>query len=729
MNLNIIKMQKESRRNPWLKIPGFLLTFMMIITLAGTAWAEESKDENEKAVSIKKVLVTVTANKIEEKLKDVPQSISVLDSLSIEEKGIKNMVDLIREIPNMSTLSDKSQEIGVNFRGLNSSVFSNTNPVVIYVDGVPNSMKFMFDSSLANVEQIEVLRGPQGTMYGRGTIGGVINIITSKPKNIWTGTLGAEYGTGKSHYMQGILNVNGPLIDDTLYMGLSGSWQQHGGWINNHHSGVEENVNKIKNFRPSGYLHFTPNKRFKARLTIKSDYANDDWVEGYGLTGGPSIDQFNRKDAENANYDVDTFFEVNSLSQSLKLSYEFDHMTFNSVTTHSNLEIDQESDVDYSNSALWEGLRLLSQIDIDTWTQEFRLSSKQNVQIRWVAGVYLDFEKQSQDPYGYEFPAFYNNMFLGNFYINSDSTGKSSTQAIFGQLMIPFSRFELTLGGRYQRVKKDIDLDTYYLPIGMEGPPMYEMDSDKSWTAFLPKVAISYKMNDDWTAYLSYSRGYMPGGFNFFANGGTVENNRFEPQWSTNYELGLKGSLRQLNVSAALFRMDINDIHVYRTEGALYLTDNAEKAHSQGIELELNYRPINSLELTAAVGILDSEYEDYDIGNGIKFDGKRIEQTPAHNISLGVGYYHPKGFYARVDARNRGVTYFFDDVNKDFARHGSYTLLNARIGYRLSRWDLFIFGTNLTDEEYITSFKSNFALTLATFGRPRRVGVGFRYRY
>jgi iron complex outermembrane recepter protein len=222
----------------------------------------------------------------------------------------------------------------------------------------------------------------------------------------------------------------------------------------------------------------------------------------------------------------------------------------------------------------------------------------------------------------------------------------------------------------------------------------------------------------------------MPGGFNFFANSGTVEDNRFEPQWSTNYELGLKGHFRQLMVSAALFRLDIRDIHVYRSEGAMYMTDNAKKAHSQGIELELNYRPLNSLELTAAVGLIDATYDDYDVGNGLKFDGKRIEQTPSHSISLGVGYYHPKGFYARIDARNRGVTYFYDDVNKDFARRDSYTIFNARIGFRLSSWDLFAFGTNLTDQEYITSFKSSSALTtLAAFGRPRRLGVGFRFRY
>lgn len=671
--------------------------------------------------------VTVSANKIEEDVTRVPQSITVLTQELLEEKGIRNIAEVINEIPNMSVSPNHGSS--VNFRGLNTSMFTNNNPVVIYVDGVPYSDRYGFDTSLANVERIEVLRGPQGTLYGKDAIGAVINVVTKQPANTWQGQVGSEYGS--HNYVQGTLQAGGPLIEDRLYLGIDGQFRRSDGWITNHYPGMRDDFNEWKDARFGGNLLYTPTDRLKVRLTLRHDYEKEFGEDGYALPAGARIADFNRRDAKRVAFDVPTYARYRSDSQGLSVDYDLGALTLASSTTHRRLDIKGEYDADFGNNPLFAGLRQFNDTDVDTWTQEFRVSSNNTEGLRWVAGMYFDFEQRDQGPYGMQFPGFdpVTFDFLGNFEMNAESRTDSNTQALFGQVMIPFwDRFELTLGGRYQRIAKKIDLDMYYLPVGFAGPPMFSFKEDKTWYAFLPKAALSYRISDDWTAYASWSKGYMPGGFNYFAMAGGADENSFAPQRSSNYELGIKGSFDRLRLSAALFRMDIKDIHVYKAVGTMYLTDNAKKAHSQGVEFEAGYWLTDTIEVSAAVGFIDAKYDDYDIGVA-RFDGRRIEQTPSHTARLGIAYLHPRGFYARADVKNQGAMYFYDDGNKDFARESSYTVADLRLGCRFAAWDLYAYVKNLTDEKYVNAFKSNSMMAVAGFGEPRTFGGGIRYRF
>ena len=143
--------------------------------------------------------VTVTANKMEEDIKDIPQSITVMTDVDIEEKGIKDVSELIEYIPNLSSTGT------VNFRGLNSSTFTNTSPMTIYVDGVPYTHMWGFDKTISNILRVEVLRGPQGSIYGKDSMGGVINIVTREPSDIVEGSVKAEYGT--DNYQEAIFDI------------------------------------------------------------------------------------------------------------------------------------------------------------------------------------------------------------------------------------------------------------------------------------------------------------------------------------------------------------------------------------------------------------------------------------------------------------------------------------------------------------------------------------------
>ena len=165
--------------------------------------------------------------------------------------------------------------------------YSNNNPVVIYIDGVPFINRYGYDASLVNVERVEVLRGPQGTLYGKDAIGGVINIVTKTPENKWHGKVGAEYGS--NNFMQGMFNMNGSLIADTLYMGINGKYEQDDGWIDNIHPGLDSDYNQSEQQQFGGYLLFAPTDRLSARLTLYKDRHILRGVDGYALPGGTDM--------------------------------------------------------------------------------------------------------------------------------------------------------------------------------------------------------------------------------------------------------------------------------------------------------------------------------------------------------------------------------------------------------------------------------------------------------
>ena len=697
-----------------------------LFLFSNTSWSNEAQDSQ----IMEQEGITVTANKIEENIQDIPQSITVVDELVLDEKGITDIPDLVWEIPNMSIATGLHGN-AVNFRGLNSSMFTNNNPVVIYIDGVPIIDRFAFDASLANVERVEVLRGPQGTLYGKDAIGGVINIVTKNPANEFQGKVGVEYGG--NNYMQGIFNVSGPLKNDTLFWGINGQYRQDDGWIENTNAGLGSKGNESGDRCISGYFLYTPTERLTARLTLTDDSNEESWMEGYVLSGGTDLSAFHRDDAEKVNFDVPTDTDRESFAQSLHLSYALDSMTLTSTTTHNKMDLEADYDADYGNNPDYEGLVQFGYSELETYTQELRLSGNNETGIRWVGGVYFDFEDRERGPYGMQFPNYDPVTYadLGAYDMNAESETGSTTYAVFGQVMVPLGeRFELTLGGRYQHIKKEIDQDMYYLPVGTIGPAMFSYSAEKEWDTFLPKAGLNYRLSDIWNTYVSYSQGYMLGGFNYFATSGTAGDNSFKPQKSANYEVGIKGTMDRLRVAASLFYMDIEDIHVYKAYGAgIYYTDNAESAHSQGIELELAYQPTDTIELTGALGIIEAKYDTYDAGGGISFDGQKIENTPAYTGTAGVFWTHPGGIYSRVDMRAIGDVHFYDDANKALVKEDSYITFDAKIGYQTGGWDFYVYGKNLSDEEYIVDFISNTSLSMAGFGEPLTVGAGIRYRF
>ena len=402
--------------------------------------------EEESGAMMEMPEMIVTANKIEEDVQNVPQSITVIGEDILEEKGIENVPDLIREIPN--AFYSPNHGNSVNFRGLNTSMFTSNNPVVIYVDGVPYSRANGFDASLVNVERIEVLRGPQGSLYGKDAIGGVINIVSKDPTNEFNGKVGVEYGS--FNFMQGLLNLNGPVLKDKLYFGVNGRHEQDDGWIENSYPGMEVDANRQRNQNFGAFLLFKPTERFKARLNVSSLYNKTYLEDGYALPGGSAVGDFIRDDAEKVSYDIETYREIESNAQSLHLSYDFDALTVTSMTTHRALKTEGDWDADFGDDPLWAGLVMFEDDETDTWTEELRFSSNNKDDFRWVGGVYLDTEEHETGPYGMQMPFNPSTYALEDWEYNAESISDSKTYAVFGQVMIPLiTDVELTLVSRH----------------------------------------------------------------------------------------------------------------------------------------------------------------------------------------------------------------------------------------------------------------------------------------
>ncbi len=573
--------------------------------------------------------ITVTANKMEEDIQKVPQSISVLDETEIEEMGLQTSMDVLAQIPGMVTTPDHG--IGVTFRGLKRSVFTGNNPIVMYVDDVPIANAYGFDLSLANIERIEVLRGPQGTLYGKDAIGGVINIITKAPDNTRQGEIGTKYSSFNTWHAQA--NINGPIMADTLFLGVSGQYDKSDGWIKNDYPGMDEDVGRYNNHDLNGYLLFTPTERLHVRLGVdhwtQTTHSPDEKALPYDFMGTgfgyQTLNDFHRDMAEHLRLDIEP---------------------------EDTTKIDAQADGDFSAGNSADGLVQIHNTELTSWTEELRLTSTNTAGLRWVGGLYLDREEDA------ETGAFQMSREMmqtpADMEQQSVSDMDTRTQAVFGQVMLPLGQvFELTLGGRYQRF-----------------------------------------LSDNYTAYASFSQGYMPGGFNTFSMGGNAEENTFEPQKSTSYEIGIKADHDMWRFNAAVFYMDIADIQIYKSPApGIFVTDNADKAHSFGAELEAAWLPLQGLELSAGISVMQAEYDDYDLGT-VTLDGEHMEGAPDHTLRLSAVYHHPDGLYGRADVRHVGNVHYYD-------------------------------GSAQTN-----AFKST-PMTggIAGFGDPRTIGVGLSYSF
>ena len=674
--------------------------------------------------------ITVTAQKREENIQEVPASITALSEIQIEDAGIKDIEDLVFYTPNLHMVkSGNHVEQQPIIRGMFNRM--NPNPMVgVFVDGVAYSRHLAYDPDLCDIERIEVLKGPQGTLFGRNTEAGAINIITKKPGNIWEGKASAGYGNYDSQDYSA--TIRGPLVKDTLFFGISGKRYLSDGYFENDYLGTDD-AEYRDDISGRAILRWTPTEAWDIILNANADRYED----GFG-PWSPF-----EEPTHHVNLDYKGELENDLNGQSLSLDYEGGWFRFTSITAHRDVDFDLDYDMDCTQ---FDMMRNYYEQDHNQWSQEVRLASpKDSGSLKWlIGGYYLDEDFDVDCTYDYRqgFPAWGVPPYMATM----KSKLHTENHAFFGQATYTlWEKLGLTAGLRYDHDKKEFNGTQFDTPDVM-GAGVATVKTEKTFSEWLPKFAIDYRFTQDFMGYASISKGYTAGSFNELDP--SVLGVPYDAEYSWNYEAGLKSGWldNRLILNLAAFYIDWKDKQVFIHTGAVSnIFKNAAEATSMGFEIEALARPVRGLEIVAGFGYLDAKFDEftepvYDPMTGEKtgeksYKDKKLALAPEYSYNLAVQYRYPlfnsNTLFSRLELQGVGDYYWeFDNEKKE----SSYEIVNAKLGYEGEYkgygFDLYLWAKNIFDEKYSTSaWGSDQMGWFARAGDPQTFGVTLTWRF
>jgi iron complex outermembrane receptor protein len=678
---------------------GFLVVLVLLFFITVLAMAEqneqftdeqeiEAKDSSteETRKNIDLGTITVTAQKTEENIQDVPISTTLFDEFSIQDKMIDTVSDIARYTPGLEIISyGAALKVTPSIRGMFSDYVTRTSTAGLFVDGVPVTDGSGFDQTLLDIERIEVLKGPQGTLYGKNTEVGAVNIITKKPSNEARGKILVNIGEDDKREI--IFNASGALVKDKFYIGVSGKHYEKDGLVNNIRTNEtiddrEHNYGKIN-------LRWTPTEDLEVSL-MASKIEYDDEANRSNLT-----DQNDRE----VSSDFDSYNRSEVLLSALNVSYNLNkNMSFSSITAYRDYDEIQQDDWDYSDDDA-QKFHASNDSSFQTLSEELKLNYKsQNIKL--VSGVFLE---------------------KGDMHIDKDRDAywgfktvirdyESESIGLFSHLTYEISEKLSVLGG----LRFDWETQDYE-----DSSEKIERKDDE----VSPKIGFTYNLQKNLMLYTTVSKGYRSGGFNSLVPDGYSKTYDKESLYS--YEVGLKGLAfnNNLKYDVALYYMDITDMQVNcYIDPANVIKTNAAEATSKGIEASLQLKLTECLSLFAGFSYNDIAFDEYNDGQE-DYTGKRTSFSPEYNFNLGILYRARNGFYASADISGYGDMYL--DTRNEYKRD-PYELANAKIGYETSNYDIYLYAKNLFDKEY--NLNGTWDGVYKYYSEPREIGLQFVYR-
>lgn len=665
--------------------------------------------------------ITVTAQKKEENIQDVPMSISAFSEMDLESAGIDTLTDITRFSPNVYMKRNT-----VTIRGVNSFYASYATGVGIYLDGISLPFEGVNSPELYDLERVEILKGPQGTLYGKNSESGVINYITKQPENEFTGKVYSEYGSWDTEfgsspsYIVGA-NVSGALVADKLYLGVAGKWKDDHRYIKNLYNGDDE-AGKDNSSNGRVNLRWTPQKHWD--ISFIADVMTQDYSDGYWRYLDGSFSEGRHR----INYDGPCSGEREGDGQTFRIKYEGDNFDLLSITGRRYASHKLSMDFDMT-SVVFPGYWSECFFDDEStsYSQEIRISSPDgDNRFQWLAGVYASHEdmliyQRQDDP-------------DGNF-LTRDTDSNISNYALFGQGTYTFfDRLHFTAGLRLDYS----ELEGEQLLLSQSSRSVYGNDFDN--TEILPKFSVSYDLSDQTMVYTSVAQGYLTGGCNYKWST-DVESFTFEPEYTWNYEAGLKSSWLEgrMIVNASVFYITMKDKQVTEwdtsSESVLVQTiKNAAEAHSMGFELDLQVRPAAGLEFFAGLGFTEAKFDKW-IDTGYTGTGQfyqtdygdnDLSNVPEYTFNLGGQYRHTSGLFFRADILGTGPI-FSDAANT--AECAGYETVNIRLGYETEKYDIVLWARNIFNEEYLRVKYPSSGDNVGLDGEPRMIGVTLTYRF
>jgi len=706
---------------------------------SATAQAQTVPEKKQESLVIDEIVVT--ARKREERLSEVPLSVQVFSGDAIEVRRIENVDGLIGRVPNLS-LSSNALSPGKDFlnmviRGVGAQS-AGTPAVGTFVDGayVPG---LSFDIGFMDVERIEILRGPQGTLFGRNTQGGALNIVLKRPDETTRGKVAFTIDEFETARGQGAISGQ---ISDNLFGGIAIDISRSDGYLKNpviadaagaNGKVVSVSANDDSSLSGRMALRYIPSEDLEINLAIDGSLRK-------GLDGFPGVPRGTKSFIVRTDFQIDARYE--NYGGALNIDYSFGEIDLTSITAYRKVTTSLPFDFDGSPERLNNIHDLRSEQKI--LSQELRLAGDAGETMNWLIGAY-GFSEDSLTDRSYQLPDI--DVFPNGIFINAQIQElERKGIAVFGDISWnPVDNLEISAGLRFshESVDSEVTLD-FELP-GIIAIVDAGTDS-LSESSLSPSASIRYNWTPNLTTYLRYARGFKAGGFPL-APASASTNISFETEVSDNYEFGIKGAYfdNALIFDFSAFQIDITDqqlstIVFLNGDPNLPVASvgNAGKSRSKGFEANITAQPFKGFELVANIGTTDATYSEYVDTVGTDRSGESFPFVPKWTVQISGNYVVPLGEHSDLGfyASYRYVDSIFSgsgvDVDLQFMVE-SYDIIDLRVSLIRDNWRLDAFIDNVTNDFIETRvFNAFFFAGPRPFSivlPPRRAGVRFMYSF
>lgn len=679
-------------------------------------------------------------------IQTLPETTVALNGAAIEASGIDNIQSFTAQISNVTFT--EAQQPGVNFltvRGI-SQIRNAESPVAVVIDGMTLPDASAMNMSLYDIELLEFVKGPQGTLYGKNAIAGAINIVTKDPTNknktkvMLTAGNGGLFGAGVSS--------SGALVKNKLYYSVNGRYSSFDGLINN--TFLNEKVDFSNEYNIRAKLKYRFNPRWSA--TFVQDNFKVEAGGNYYVTKtdifDPSIPVLADDDYSSEPFgDVLGDSELSNSLSSLKVEGSLKNAKFQSVTSFNATKRYYIGENDYSQYAF---SKVSQQSDSDTFSQEFRLTSTANEdsKFNYTVGTLYQNSKRYLNTSTFLNNTYYNGGFIDASAENADysidplvgNDDDNTIQTIAGFGFVDYkvtSKFTISAGVRvdYDKLTNDSRIS--------------DTSIENDITVWQPKFSLAYQFTDNVLAYANYGRGYRSGGFN---SDETVKFGKtYEPEFTNNYEIGLKTSFlnNRIIFNNAFYRIDFENQQQYTfipVTPAVLGIYNFEESEIVGFESEIKFKATNNLDFFASIGFNDGEIKkgtynrltnaaafDYETNEEVDVSGNTSPFTIKSTFQIGananfeLAERSTLGFNINVDSRG---TQYWDPLEE--YKQDPYTLVNARVNLKLNKFGVTLWANNIFDTQYNTEFfpTAEFGFNNLRFpNTPTTVGIDLSYNF
>ena len=724
---------------------------MIMLTMSFGAASNATVPVADSAGTLEEIVVT--AQKREQNLQDVGISLTALSSESLQRLEISDSTDIVQQVPSLQFQATTTFATP-SLRGVSQTEFTDQHelPVGVVVDGVYISSPGAVQTQLFDLGRVEVLRGPQGTLFGRNSTGGLIHFVTQKPTEDFSGYTKVGFGSYNEARVEGA--INGALVEQTLLGRLSIAADRHDGYLKNR---IGPDVLAARVYSGRGQLLYKPTSDlsvlFKLQTSINDHERNGGYTwapaapgpDGLGVRIGPNDNPWGTcngcdlmgyrnpdSDPYHQAFDTQGFFDRRAYEGSATVNWELPSVTLTSVTDFYSHKKNYLEDTDASPNPLFV---YATRHRLDQFSQELRVSSR-NERLFWVAGLYfLNINSHFYQSLAFNFGPGVD--LLGY----DDRVDKTTSWAAFGQTEIPLgTQWKLVTGARWTDDTKKLDALTVNA-FGDGTPVIINRGTvggfaQRKFGDWQGKLQLEWRPQTDVLLFAGVSRGTKSGGFQ-----GNLsvppESLTFSEEKLTDYETGFKLTLadNKVRLNGSLFYYDYKDYQAFEfNQTTLASMIQNTPAKVKGAEFEIEARPMAPLELSLGLSVLDTKAKDIVLPSGLVVD-RKLPQAPSASVNGLARYALPVGpgsIALQFDFKYNGSSYFTVN-NAPVERESGYGLYNAHITYKPNDgpWEASAFVKNLSNTFYrVYSLDvSGLGFSNDRPGVPRWFGVNFTYRF